>query len=212
MKLAGVLLGAGDDQPARPIAGDPVGLGQPVERQDSTIRRHRRHRDVLGVVVEDLVVDLVGQQQQLMLARQIGHLREDFAAVHRAGRVVRVDHDERLGAVGDLGLQVGDVGLPALGLVAQVVHRGAAGQRGRRRPQRVVRRGDQHLVAVVEQRLQRHRDQLGDAVAEVDVVDVEAREAVDQFVAGEHRAAGAGGCPWNRSSPARRAAPGSCRA
>ena len=80
--------------------------------------------------------------------------------------------------------------MPALRLVAQVVHRRAARQRGRRGPQRVVRRGDQHLVAVVQQRLQRHRDQLGDAVAEVDVVDVEPGKALDQFVAGEHGAAG----------------------
>ena len=145
-----------------------------------------------GVVVQDLVVDLVGEQQQLVLAREIDHLLEDFAGVHRAGGVVRVDHHDRLGAVGDLRLQIGDVGLPALGLVAQVVHRRAAGQRRRRRPQRIVRGGNEHLVAVVQQRLQRHRDELGDAVAEIDVVDVESRKALDEFVAGEHRAAGAG--------------------
>ena len=81
-------------------------------------------------------------------------------------------------------------GCHALRLVAQVVHRRAAGQRGRRRPQRVVRRRDQHLVAVVEQGLQRHRDQLGDPVAQVDVVDVEPREALDQLVAGDHRTPG----------------------
>ena len=159
------------------VSGHPVRLGQAVEGQGQHVGRHRRQRDVLGVVVEDLVVDLVGEQQQLVLARQIGHLLEDFAAVHRAGRVVRVDDDDRLGAVGDLGLQIGDVGRPALGLVAQVVHRGSAGQRRRRRPQRIVRRRDQHLVAVVEQRLQRHGDQFGDTVAQIDVVDVEPRES-----------------------------------
>ena len=145
---------------------------------------------MLGVVVEDLVVDLVGEQQQLMLARQIDHLGEDFAAVDGAGRVVGVDHDQRLGALGDLRLQVGDVRLPVLRLVAQVMHGCAARQRGRGRPQRVVRRRDQHLIAVVEQGLQRHRDQLGHPVAQVDVVDVEPGEALDQLVAGDHRAPG----------------------
>ncbi|CAG7022845.1 hypothetical protein PICSAR15_04119 [Mycobacterium avium subsp. paratuberculosis] len=188
-EAAGVVLGSGDRQPAGPVAGHPVRLRQAVEGQAQHVRRQRRHVDVLGVVVEDLVVDLVGQQQQLVLARQIDHLAQDFAAVHRAGRVVRVDHHQRLGALGDLGFQIGDVGLPALRLVAQVVHGGAAGQRGRRRPQRVVRRRDQHLVAVVEQRLQRHRDQFGHAVAQVDIVDVEAGEPVDQLVAGDHRPA-----------------------
>ena len=143
-----------------------------------------------GVVVEDLVVDLVGEQQQLMLARQFDHLLEDFGAVHRAGGVVRVDHHQRLGAVGDLRLQIGDVGLPALGLIAEIVHRRASGQRGRRGPQGVVRSGDEYLVAVVQQRLQRHRDQFGHPVAEVDVIDVESRESLDHFVAGEHRATG----------------------
>ena len=32
-EAGGVLLGAGDDQPARAVARDPVGLGQPVEGQ-----------------------------------------------------------------------------------------------------------------------------------------------------------------------------------
>jgi hypothetical protein len=49
--------------------------------------------------------------------------------------------------------------------------RRAAGEAHRRRPQRVVGRRHQHLVAVVEQRLHGHHDQLGDAVADVDVVD-----------------------------------------
>jgi hypothetical protein len=52
--------------------------------------------------------------------------------------------------------------------------RRAAGEAHRRRPQRVVGRRHQHLVAVVEQRLHGHHDQLGDAVADVDVVDADA--------------------------------------
>ena len=48
--------------------------------------------------------------------------------------------------------------------------RRAARQRDRRRPQRVVGRGHQHLVAGIEQALHRHHDQLGRAVADEDVV------------------------------------------
>ena len=58
------------------------------------------------------------------------------------------------------------------GLVAQVVHSFAAGQRGRRRPQRVVRRGDQHLVPVVEHGLQGELDEFADPVSEPDLVGV----------------------------------------
>ena len=50
--------------------------------------------------------------------------------------------------------------------------------------------GIKYLVAVVQQRLHSHRDQLGDAVAKIDVVDVESGEAFDEFVAGYYRAAG----------------------
>ena len=56
-------------------------------------------------------------------------------------------------------------------LVAQVVHRRAAGEGDRAGPQRVVGRRDQDLVAVVDEGLQHHRDQLGDAVADEDVLD-----------------------------------------
>ena len=86
------------------------------------------------------------------------------------------------------GLDVGDIWLPALGFVAQVVHRGAARQRRRRRPQRVVGRGNQNLIAVVQQGLQGQRDQFRDTISEIHVVDVETWEAVDEFVAGDHRA------------------------
>ena len=146
--------------------------------------------DVLSVVVEHPVVDLVGQQEQAVAAGQLDQPGQHRTGVDRAGRVVGVDDHERLGALGDPGLDVGQVGVPAVGLVGQVVHRGASGQADRRGPQRVVGRRHQHLVAVVEQRLHRHDDQLGHPVAQVDVVDVKGGEARHVLVAGDDRAAG----------------------
>ncbi len=180
-----VLLRAGDRHPPRPVSGHPVGLREAVVGQAQQVGGEGGQGDVLGVVVEDLVVDLVGQEQQLVPAGQLHQLFEYLERVHGARRVVRVDDQQGLGLVRDLRLDVLDVGIPLVGLVAQVVHRRAPGQGRHRRPQRVVRRRDQHLVAVVEQGLHRHRDQLGDAVAEVDVVDVELREARHEFVAGD---------------------------
>ncbi len=87
-------------------------------------------------------------------------------------------------------LDVGEVGVPAVGLVGQVVDRGAAGEADGRGPQRVVGGRDEHLVAVVEQGLHRHDDQLGDAVAQVDVVDIERWEAGHVLVTGDDRASG----------------------
>ena len=47
-----------------------------------------------------------------------------------------------------------------------------------RRPQRVVRRRHQHFVAGIEQRVHGHYDQLGNAVADVDVVQGHALDAL----------------------------------
>lgn len=127
-----------------------------------------------GVIVEDLVVDLVGEHHQVVLARQFEHLQQHFLGVHRAGWVVRVDDHQGLGVRGDLGLDVGDVRPPIGLLVAQVVHRVAAGQAHGRGPQRVVRSRYQHFVTVVEQGLHGHDDQFGNAVAQVDVFDADA--------------------------------------
>lgn len=109
-----------------------------------------------------------------MLARQLQHAQQQLLGVHRTGRVVRVDDHQCLGVRGDLGLDVVKVREPVGLLVAQVMHRLAAGQAHRGGPQRVVGRRDQHFVAVVEQRLHGHDDQLGHAVAEVDVLDGDA--------------------------------------
>ncbi len=162
---------AGDHYPAGAETRHPVGLGQAVEGQAEHVRCEGGGADVNGAVVEDLVVDLVGEQYQIMLARQFDHSLEHFPGVNRAGGVVRVDQHQRLGVGGDLGLDVGQVRPPVGLFVAQVMHRLAAGQTDSGGPQGVVGRRDQHLVTVVEQRLHGHHDQLGDAIAEVDVLD-----------------------------------------
>jgi hypothetical protein len=123
--------------------------------------------EVLDAVVEHLV-DLVGVDDQAVLAGDRDDGLEGLVGVHRAGGVVRVDDDDGPG-VGDLGADVVEIGQPVVGFVADVVARGAAGQAHRGRPQRVVGRRHQHFVAGVEQRVHGHHDQLGDAVAHVDV-------------------------------------------
>ncbi|MNV70804.1 hypothetical protein D3C71_1637870 [compost metagenome] len=58
------------------------------------------------------------------------------------------------------------------------MHRHAARQARHRRPQRIVGRGQQQFVAIVEQRVGRHRDQVGRAVAQIDVVQRHALRAL----------------------------------
>src|SRR5690606_15032516 len=174
----GQVFGAGNGDPAGAEARHPIGLGQAVEGQAQHVRRQRGGGDVLGVVVEDLVVDLVGEQDQVVLAGNLHQLLQALPGVHRAGGVVRVDQHQRPGVGGDLGADVVQVGEPAGLLVAQVVHRIAAGQADRGGPQRVIGGGQQHLVAVVQQRLHGHHDQLGHAVAQVDILDAHALDVL----------------------------------
>ncbi len=54
------------------------------------------------------------------------------------------------------------------------MHRVATGQAHGSGPQRIVRRRHQHFVAVVEQGLHGHHDQLGHTVTQVDVLDADA--------------------------------------
>src|SRR5262249_40207130 len=80
-------------------------------------------------------------------------------------------------------------------LVAPVVNCAAAAQIDRAGPQRVVRARYQDLVTVIEQRLQRHHDQLGDPVAEEDIVgrhaaDAAAAEELGNSLTGRLNAAG----------------------
>jgi len=108
-----------------------------------------------------------------VLAGDLDHFKQELAAVDGAGRVVGVDQHQAAGARGDAGADVVEIRIPVGPFVAAIVHRMAAGEGHCRRPQRIVGGGHQHLVAVVEQRLHRHHDELAGAVADVDVVDVD---------------------------------------
>jgi hypothetical protein len=123
------------------------------------------------VVEDDLLVDLVGEDHQIVPAGYVDQAADRGVRVDRAGRVVRVDDHEPVGVLGDLGLDVGQVRVPAVVLVAEIVHRGAAGQGHGAGPQRIVRGRDQDLVAVVDEGLEHHGDQLRDPVADEDVAD-----------------------------------------
>ncbi len=166
-----------DRQPPGSVSRHPVRLGQPVERQRQHVGGHRCGQGVLGVVVEHLVVDLIRAQHQPVARRNVGQAPHHLLRIHRTGRVVGVDDHQGNRGRGDLGFDVGQVGCPVGALIAHVVHRATARQRHRSGPQRVVGGGDQHLVAVVQQRRHRHGDQLGYPVAQVHPVDVEAAEA-----------------------------------
>ena len=117
------------------------------------------------LVVENPVVDLVGHQQQAVLLRDRHDPLQQRARIVGAGRVVGVDQHDRARARGHQRFDLVRIGEEPILRAAAVVHRSAVVEDGGRRPQRIVGRGQQHLVARIEQRAQRDVDQLAHAIA-----------------------------------------------
>ena len=101
-----------------------------------------------------------------MLTRDLEHIVEHLRVIEHAGGVVRIDDEHRAGAAGDLAAQVLNVRVPAGLLVTAVIHGRRAAQADGVGPERVVRRGDEHLVAGIEQRQERKIHHLAHAVAD----------------------------------------------
>ena len=154
-----VLLRAGDSNPTCTVTADAVCLGQAGEGQaEHVVAGEGCHVDGFSAVVGDLFVDFIGEHDQAVLACQVHDLLQNRARVDGTGRVVRVNDHDALGALGNLRLDVFDVRVPVVFLIAEVVHGLAAYQRGGCGPQRVVGHGDQDFVAGLAERLQGHRD------------------------------------------------------
>ncbi len=176
--VAGHGLVARHHHPAGAVAARAVGLGERIEGEREHVGREARHRGMALAVVEHLVVHLVGQQHEAMIARDLHELAQQLVGIERARGIVRVDHHQALGTRRDPGADVLEVRHPAVRLIAEVVHRPAAGQARRRGPERIVGGGHQQLVAVVEQRIGGHGDQVARAIAQVDVVERHALHAL----------------------------------
>ena len=57
---------------------------------------------MLQAVHNQTVIDLIGEDHQLMLPGHLHDLLENFLGIQRAGGVVGIDDDNGLGAGGDL--------------------------------------------------------------------------------------------------------------
>ena len=171
--VAGVALLPGHDRPTGAVAAGAVVLGQAVEGHEQHVLRQGGDGGMGVAVIEDLVIDLVGVDDQLVLAGNLDDLLQQIHRIEGAGGIVGVDDDDGAGGRGDLGPNVVQVRQPARALVTEVVAGGAAGQGDGGGPEGIVRRRHQHLVAAVQQGLDGHHDQLGDPVADVDVTDLD---------------------------------------
>src|SRR5574343_259091 len=179
--VLGMALVTGNHHPASAIATGTVVLRQPVEGDGQDVVGQRRHRGVLDAVVQDLVVHLVGVNDQVMLAGDVDEFAQQIVRIQGARRIVRVDQDNRPGMGVDFAANVVQIGQPTLAFVAQVMLRRAPRQTDRRRPQRIIGCRHQDFIAGIEQGVHRHDDQLGDPVTNVDILQ---RHALDTFLLG----------------------------
>ena len=175
--LARVLQVAGKRGPADAVAAGAIHLRQPAHRAAERVVHQRRHRHELGAVIRHLVVDLVREHDQVVLLGDARDALEHCPRIHRASRVVRVDHDDRARALGDQGLHLLRVGHEAALGPARVMHRPAPVQVHGSGPERVVRARHEHFFVGGEQRPQRQVDQLADAVADEHLVGRHAADA-----------------------------------
>ena len=121
-------------------------------------------------VHDKAVVDFIREDNKLMFSRNIHDFLENFPGIERSGRIVGIDKDDRLCSVCDLLLNVVDIRIPLGLFVADVVNGGTACQGGAGSPQRIVRGGDQDLVACIQKSGHAEIDQLTDAISGINIV------------------------------------------
>ena len=105
----------------------------------------------LRLVEYQLVVNLVGEDDQIVAPRQFGQLLQHAAGADRARGIIGIDQNDGAGARIDLVLDVDQVGLPAVVFV-QVVGRDRNAELAQHRGvQRVIRAGSQNVFAGIDQ-------------------------------------------------------------
>ena len=75
-----------------------------------------------GIVIENLVVNLISKNYEVALNSNIGNLPKNFTTVNSTCWVIRVDDNNRFGAICDLAPKIINIRIPLIILVAQIVH------------------------------------------------------------------------------------------
>ena len=165
-----------EHHPADTISSNHMGLGQSGERHTEQIRRQRRNGGMGEAVHNQAIVDLIGEDDELMLPGDLDDLFQHLLRIQCAGRIVRVDDHDGLGLIGDLGLHIVDIRIPFGFLITDIMHGGASGQVHACCPKRVIRRRYKNLVTVIEQGGHTEIDELADAIAGIDAIDADIRQ------------------------------------
>ena len=114
----------------------------------------REHARVRAAAEHERGVDLVGDEPEVVLAAEPPERCQRLGRHGRAGRVVRRRQHDRARALADRRLDLGDVELEAALRAQRDVHGPRPGSREHARIGRVVRLGDDHLVALADDAVQ----------------------------------------------------------
>ena len=176
--------GRGGDHPANSPARHRVGLGDAVEHQQLVAAFGDLDADVcgLGAVIVEVLVDLVGDDPHVVLHGPLADRADRLATPHGTGRVVRGGDDDGLRALGPGGLDGGDVGLETTVGASEHLDRFAAGQLDGLRIARPERRGNDDLVAVIEQHLEGFVHGLLAAVGHHDLIGIDLIAGIAQHL------------------------------
>ena len=184
-ELLGKVFGAAYRHPAAAESADHVGLGKAVESNEGNVVGKARQRCVLISVHDQAVVDLVRQNKQVLLPRQIDDLLKKLFRIQGAGGVVGVYDDDAFGFRRHLALDVLEIRAPFLLLVADVEDRFAASDKHSIGPEGIARTGNQNFIAGGDQDRRGHGGHFRNAVADEDVVRRDALYAFADVILGD---------------------------
>ena len=170
---------AGKYHPSNAISGNHMRLRQTGERYTEQVRSQRCDRNMLQSIHDQTIVNLIGENNELMFSGNVDDLLQQFLWIKRSGRIIWIDDDNCLGLIRDFRADIVDIGIPFGSLITDVMHGGTASQIHAGGPQRMVRRRHQHLVAIIQQRGQRQVDELADAIAGEDIIDGDVRNILE---------------------------------
>ena len=148
--------------PAGAPSGREIRLRQRRERDDRRLGIERSEGAHRTIEIQ-VGVDLVGEQREVVLFREIDQRAAGFGRICRAGRVVRIDDDKRPRRRGDEAAHVFDVRLPAFRRIGPVEHGAGANLREHRRIEGISGYGNQHFVTRARHGGQCELDALGGA-------------------------------------------------
>ena len=119
---------------------------------------------------DEAVVDLVGKEDEIVLAGDLHDLLKDFLRIENTGRVVRIDDNDCFCLICDLASDILDIRIPVRLLVTDIMYDLASCQCRSRRPQWIIRCRDQNLISIIQKCLHTQADKFTDTISCIDII------------------------------------------